>query len=134
MLSDRWAQACERDAFFEEIARFLSYEWRCSRTHGVRPDRGCGVLNESIIDSFAEWAELVEPRLGHALTASFGSQLGKDAAVDALAHAWVKWDEVPAKDDRIGYVELRWVVLDQGELGPAHRARDPGRRGRRPIP
>ena len=62
------------------------------------------MLNESIIDSFAEWAELVEPRLGHALTASFGSQLGKDAAVDALAHAWVQWDEVRAKDDRLGYV------------------------------
>ena len=31
-------------------------------------------------------------------------------------------------------VELRRVVLDQGELRPAHRAGDPGRRGRRPVP
>jgi DNA-directed RNA polymerase specialized sigma24 family protein len=88
----------------EEIARFVWYERRCSRTHTVGHDRGCGLLNESLVDSFTEWAALVEPKLRHALTASFGSQLGKDAAADALAYAWSHWDVVSATDNRLGYV------------------------------
>jgi DNA-directed RNA polymerase specialized sigma24 family protein len=60
--------------------------------------------NESLVDSFTEWAERVEPRLRHALTASFGSQLGKDAAADALVHAWLHWDAVRVSDNRLGYV------------------------------
>jgi DNA-directed RNA polymerase specialized sigma24 family protein len=62
------------------------------------------LLNEGLVDSFTEWAERVEPRLRHALTASFGSQLGKEAAADALAHAWVHWDVVCVTDNRLGYV------------------------------
>ena len=62
------------------------------------------LLNESLVDSFTEWARCVEPRLRHALTASFGSQLGKDAAADALAHAWVHWDVVSVTENRLGYV------------------------------
>ena len=62
------------------------------------------LLNESLVDSFTEWARCVEPRLRHALTASFGSQLGKDAAADALAHAWMHWDVVSVTENRLGYV------------------------------
>ena len=62
------------------------------------------MLNESLVDSFTAWAEGVEPRLRHALTASFGSQVGKDAAADALAHAWVHWDVVSPTENRRGYV------------------------------
>lgn len=62
------------------------------------------MLNESLVDSFTEWARCVEPRLRHALTASFGSQLGKDVAADALAHAWVHWDVVSLTENRLGYV------------------------------
>ena len=90
--------------FFEEFASGLWYERPCSRTHRVRPDWGCSVLNESLVDSFTEWARCVEPRLRHALTASFGSQLGKDVAADALAHAWVHWDVVSVTENRLGYV------------------------------
>jgi RNA polymerase sigma factor (sigma-70 family) len=61
-------------------------------------------LNEGLVDSFTEWAERVEPRLRHALTASFGSQVGKEAAADALAHAWLHWDVVGVTENRLGYV------------------------------
>jgi DNA-directed RNA polymerase specialized sigma24 family protein len=61
------------------------------------------LLNESVVDSFSEWAALCEPKLRHALTASFGSQLGKDAAADALAHVWEHWSEVRLKDNPLGY-------------------------------
>ena len=62
------------------------------------------MLKENLVDSFTEWAELVEPKLRHALTASFGSQAGKEAAADALAHAWEHWDEVSCKVDPLAYV------------------------------
>lgn len=38
------------------------------------------LLKPDLVDSFTEWAERVEPSLRHALTASFGSQAGADAA------------------------------------------------------
>jgi DNA-directed RNA polymerase specialized sigma24 family protein len=81
--------------------------------------------SESLVDSFTEWAERVEPRLRHALTASFGSQLGRDAAADALAHAWLHWEMVRVTDNRLGY------VYGVGRNMARHSA---GRRGgRRPV-
>jgi RNA polymerase sigma factor (sigma-70 family) len=62
------------------------------------------MLNESVVDSFTEWARDIEPKLRHALTASFGMQLGKDAAADALAYAWMHWDVVSVTENRLGYV------------------------------
>ena len=72
------------------------------------------LLNENLVDSFTEWAERVEPQLRHALTASFGSQVGRDVTADALAHAWVHWGVVSANDNRLGYVYAvgRLVVDD----------------------
>jgi DNA-directed RNA polymerase specialized sigma24 family protein len=60
--------------------------------------------SESLVDSFTEWAEGVEPRLRHALTASFGSQLGKEATADALTHAWLHWEVVRDTENPLGYV------------------------------
>jgi RNA polymerase sigma factor (sigma-70 family) len=62
------------------------------------------LLNDSLIDSFTEWARLVEPALRQALTSAFGPQLGKDAAEDALAHAWEHWGDVSTKANPLGYV------------------------------
>ena len=39
-------------------------------------------MSESLVDSFTQWARCVEPKLRNALTASFGSQLGKDVGDD----------------------------------------------------
>lgn len=60
--------------------------------------------DETLVDSFTEWARVAEPRLRHALTASFGSQVAKDAATDALSHAWEHWDRISTKDNPLGYV------------------------------
>ncbi len=60
--------------------------------------------DETVVDSFTEWAEQAESRLRHALTAAFGPQIGKEAAADALAHAWEHWDRVRVKDSLLGYV------------------------------
>jgi len=62
------------------------------------------VLDESLVDSFTTWAEDAEPRVRHALTASFGIEVGKEATADALAHAWEHWDGVRAKNNPTGFV------------------------------
>ena len=60
--------------------------------------------DDIVVDSFTEWAREAESRLRHALTASFGPQVGKDASADALAHAWEHWDRIRMKDNPLGYV------------------------------
>lgn len=65
------------------------------------------VLDGTVVDSFAEWARTAEPRLRHALTASFGSQLGKEATPDALSYAWENWERVSGKKNPLGYVRER---------------------------
>lgn len=71
----------------------------------VRPEREKDVLSDEIaVDSFTEWFQTAEPRIRHALTATFGPQVGKDVAADALSHAWEHWDVVRAKPNPIGYV------------------------------
>jgi DNA-directed RNA polymerase specialized sigma24 family protein len=62
------------------------------------------LLDERVADSFAEWARDAEPRLRQAMTASLGSQLGQEAAADALVYAWEHWDRVSGKDNPFGYV------------------------------
>ena len=70
------------------------------------------------MDSFTEWAQEAESRLRHALTASFGSQIGKEAAADALAHAWEHWDRIKMKDNPLGYVFGGAATRPAGRSGP----------------
>ncbi len=62
------------------------------------------VADGTIVDSFTAWAEEAEAKVRHALTASFGPQLAKDATADALAHAWEHWDRIQEKENPVGYV------------------------------
>lgn len=59
---------------------------------------------ETVVDSFEDWARKAEPKLRNALTAAFGVQVGRDAAVDALSFAWEHWDRVSRKPNPVGYV------------------------------
>ena len=58
---------------------------------------------QTLVDSFTQWAEGAEPRLRHALTASFGMQVGTEAAADALAQVWIAWDDIEGKENLLGY-------------------------------
>lgn len=60
--------------------------------------------DDTIVDSFTQWAHSAEAPLRHALTASFGPQIGKDAATDALSHAWEHWERVQTRANPLGYV------------------------------
>lgn len=71
----------------------------------MRPEWEKSVLPEEIaVESFTEWFRDAEPRIRHALTATFGFQVGMDVAADALSHAWEHWDLVRAKPNPMGYV------------------------------
>ena len=63
------------------------------------------VLDETVVGSFPEWARDAEPRLSQALIASFGSQLGEEAAAEALAFAWI-----------IGVVSIAWLLVTTNAL------------------
>jgi hypothetical protein len=39
-------------------------------------------------DSFSRFVEIADPRLRQALSAALGSQVGREATVDVLGHAW----------------------------------------------
>ena len=62
------------------------------------------VLEGTVADSFTECAVEAEPRLSQALIASFGPELGQEAAAEALSYAWEHWDRVSTKDDPLAYV------------------------------
>lgn len=46
----------------------------------------------------------VEPRLRQALSATLGSDLGRDAAVDALSYGWEHWERIRSMDNPAGYL------------------------------
>jgi DNA-directed RNA polymerase specialized sigma24 family protein len=55
-------------------------------------------------DSFAEFVELAEPRLRHALVARFGAERGREGTAEALAYAWENWDRIRVMENSIGYL------------------------------
>lgn len=55
-------------------------------------------------DEFEEFAAAVEPGLRRALAAGYGSEVGRDAAVDALVWAWRNWGRVRRMSNPGGYL------------------------------
>ena len=53
---------------------------------------------------FAAFVREAEPRLRHALMASFGPVEGRAATVDALSWAWEHWDRVDGASNKLGYL------------------------------
>jgi len=54
--------------------------------------------------AFETWCRLAEPRLRSALVATFGAELGRDAAAEALSYAWQHRERVLLMDNPVGYV------------------------------
>lgn len=54
--------------------------------------------------SFEAFVKETEPRLHDALSASLGSDLGREATAEALAFAWENWDKVVSMDNPAGYL------------------------------
>lgn len=63
------------------------------------------------VDDFELFFRHAEPRLRGALVATFGSELGRDAAAEALRYAWEHRGRVLSMDNPVGYlfrVGQRW--------------------------
>ena len=72
--------------------------------------------HEARVDEFTEFVREHEPRLRQALVAARGTQVGRDAACDALAYGWEHWDRIRVLDNPIGY--LYRVGLRNKQLSP----------------
>jgi DNA-directed RNA polymerase specialized sigma24 family protein len=75
-------------------------------------NRGALLTGEMASKTFSSFVEEHEARLRHALTARFGSQVGKEAAAEALAYGWEHWDRVYSMENPVGY--LYTVGKDRG--------------------
>jgi RNA polymerase sigma factor (sigma-70 family) len=54
--------------------------------------------------SFERFAIEVEPRLRRALVATYGTQVGREATVDALAYAWEHREQIVGMANPAGYL------------------------------
>ena len=70
------------------------------------------VPNDVLVDSFTEFVKETEPRLRHALSAVFGTDLGKEMTAESLAYGWEHWERVQAMDNPPGYLFI--VGRDRG--------------------
>ena len=62
------------------------------------------MLPEEVDDPFVEFVRSTEPRLREALSATLGSDAGRDATAEALAYAWENWSKVSAMENPTGYL------------------------------
>ena len=63
------------------------------------------MLSDQIrVDSFTGFVAANEARVRRALTASFGSEAGREAAADAFAYAWQHWDRIRLMENPCGYL------------------------------
>lgn len=60
--------------------------------------------NQSVLDSFTEFFERVEPRLRIALIPMLGIDMAREATAEALAYGWEHWDRVGVMDNPAGYL------------------------------
>jgi len=68
--------------------------------------------DDILVDSFTEFVKQTEPRLRHALSALFGTELGKEMTAESLAYGWEHWDRIREMDNPPGY--LYTVGRDRG--------------------
>jgi RNA polymerase sigma factor (sigma-70 family) len=55
-------------------------------------------------EQFTRFVREVEPRLRHALIASYGRERGREATAEALAWAWEHWDRVEALRSPVAFL------------------------------
>ena len=60
--------------------------------------------SETDIDAFRDFVADNEARLRQALSATLGTQVGRDAAADALGYAWENWERIALMDNPAGYI------------------------------
>ena len=74
------------------------------------------------LDEFDTFVRSTEERLRDALSATLGSEIGRDAAADALIYAWEHWPKVRNMANPVGYL----YVVGRNRGKRAMRAPDVG--------
>jgi len=74
---------------------------------------------ESRVDSFSDFFREHQVRLRQSLSATLGSDVGKDAAAEALTYGWEHWNRVRGMENPVGY--LYKVGRDKGRRMLARR-------------
>jgi DNA-directed RNA polymerase specialized sigma24 family protein len=67
---------------------------------------------ENEVDAFRSFVTESEPRLRQALSATLGTQMGREATAEALGYAWENWDSVALMANPVGYLFV--VGRDRG--------------------
>ncbi|MEX1124592.1 MAG: sigma-70 family RNA polymerase sigma factor [Acidimicrobiia bacterium] len=62
------------------------------------------LTDRAVGGAFEIFVKEIEPRLRDALSASLGSDPGREATADALAYAWEHWDRIREMDNPTGYL------------------------------
>ena len=60
--------------------------------------------SETASDVYATFVGRVEPGLRRALTASFGSDVGREATAEAFVYGWQHWDRLQSMSNPAGYL------------------------------
>jgi RNA polymerase sigma factor (sigma-70 family) len=60
--------------------------------------------DETASDVYSSFVAEVEPRLRRALSAGFGSDVGREAAAEALMYGWEHWERVGSMENPAGYL------------------------------
>lgn len=58
----------------------------------------------TLSDAYTDFVRAVEPRLGDALVAALGPEVGREATQEALVYAWEHWTRVGAMDHPAAYL------------------------------
>jgi RNA polymerase sigma factor (sigma-70 family) len=69
-----------------------------------KTDEPAPAASGTVDERFSAFFVQAEPRLRRALVASLGPVRGREAAAEALAWAWERWDQVEALDHPLGYL------------------------------
>lgn len=91
-------------------------EIHCHKPRGwtlssIEADRSSVQLDLSVRQSFADFVEGYEARIRHALIGQLGSDVGRNAAAQALLYGLENWERVSAMENPAGYlfrVGQRW--------------------------
>lgn len=77
------------------------------------------LTDRAVGGAFEIFVKEIEPRLREALSASLGSDRGREAAADALAFAWEHWDRIREMDNPTGYLYV--LGRDRGRKAARRR-------------
>ena len=62
------------------------------------------VQDQTVVDGFAKFVAVNESTLRHALVASLGAEVGREAAADAMAWGWEHWERIEGMANPVGYL------------------------------